>query len=187
MSPLLQTITDTEEPVIEQLSGDILHKDMFYSPSNGYMNVSQMLADISLFIDEDPQSYYTLIIGTDSQAKHVNGNPEIDFVSAIVIYRRRRGARYFLRKEKQHKKPVLRDKIYTETMMSLDLAKVLVPLVQKLISPDKYDLEIHIDVGNVGPTRAMIKEVVGMVTGSGYVAKTKPDSWGASSVADKHT
>jgi len=33
----------------------------------------------------------------------------------------------------------------------------------------------------------MIKEVVGMVTGNGFTAKTKPDSYGASKVADKHT
>ena len=85
------------------------------------------------------------------------------------------------------KHPVLRDKIYTETLMSLDVAQKIVPEIRAKISPDKYDLEIHIDVGPVGPTREMIKEVVGMVNGSGFVAKTKPNSWGASSVADKHT
>ena len=94
---------------------------------------------------------------------------------------------YFWKKEKKFQKPVLRDKIYTETLMSLDLAQKIVPLVRKLISPAKYDLEIHIDVGSLGPTREMIREVVGMVTGNGFTAKTKPDSWGASSVADKHT
>ena len=71
--------------------------------------------------------------------------------------------------------------------MSLKLAESLVPQIRKRISPAKYDLEIHIDVGPLGPTREMIREVVGMVTGNGYKAKTKPDSWGASSVADKHT
>jgi predicted RNase H-related nuclease YkuK (DUF458 family) len=81
----------------------------------------------------------------------------------------------------------LRDKIYTETLMSLNLAEKLVPGVRKMISPVNYDLEIHIDVGSLGQTRTMIREVVGMVTGNGYVAKTKPESWGASSVADKHT
>jgi len=50
-----------------------------------------------------------------------------------------------------------------------------------------YALEIHIDVGEVGPTREMIKEVVGMVTGSGFTAKTKPEAYGAASVADKYT
>ena len=84
-------------------------------------------------------------------------------------------------------KLVLRDRIYKETSISLDFAQVVVPEIRKRISPSKYDLEIHIDVGPVGPTREIIREVVGMVSGSGYVAKTKPDSWGASSVADKHT
>ena len=71
--------------------------------------------------------------------------------------------------------------------MSLDCAQLIVPEIRKLISPAKYDLEIHIDVGPLGPTREMIREVVGMVNGNGFTAKTKPDSWGASKVADKHT
>jgi predicted RNase H-related nuclease YkuK (DUF458 family) len=33
----------------------------------------------------------------------------------------------------------------------------------------------------------MIKEVVGMVAGNGYRAKTKPESFGAFAVADKFT
>ena len=70
--------------------------------------------------------------------------------------------------------------------MSLNLAQEIVPDIRKAVSPAKYDLEIHIDVGALGPTRDMIKEVVGMVSGNGFTAKTKPDSWGASSVADKH-
>lgn len=71
--------------------------------------------------------------------------------------------------------------------MSLELAESLVPSLRSAVSPAKYDLEIHIDVGALGPTREMIREVVGMVNGNGYKARTKPESWGASSVADKHT
>ena len=51
----------------------------------------------------------------------------------------------------------------------------------------KYNLEIHVDIGEHGDTRDMIKEVVGMVTGNGFVAKTKPQAYAASYVADKHT
>ena len=159
----------------------------FYSPSKGSMAVSEVIGEIGHFVDEEPSSFYSLIIGTDSQAHMLNGKAEIDFVSAIIIYRKGRGARYFWMKEKVVKKPILREKIYTETQMSLDLAGKIVPEVRKIIPPAKYDLEIHIDVGPLGPTRDMIREVVGMVTGNGYVAKTKPESWGASSVADKHT
>jgi len=71
--------------------------------------------------------------------------------------------------------------------MSLDFAENVVPKLRAIISHAKYDLEIHIDVGALGPTRDMIREVVGMVNGNGFTAKTKPESWGASSVADKHT
>lgn len=159
----------------------------FYSPSQGYLSSKKMVQEIADFVDSDPASFYSLVIGTDSQAKRVNGKAEIDFVTAVVIHRKGRGARYFLKKEKHFKKPILRDKIYTETMISLSTAQKLVPNLRQAVSPAKYDLEIHIDVGPLGPTREMIKEVVGMVSGNGFVAKTKPESWGASSVADKHT
>lgn len=162
-------------------------KNGFYSPSIGALTVEKMVSEISNFVSEEPDSFYRLVIGTDSQAKNTNGNSEIDFVTAIVIHRKGRGARYFWKKKKIEMKPILRDKIYTETLLSLETAQELVPDLRRAVTPAKYDLEIHIDVGPLGPTRDMIKEVVGMVTGNGYVAKTKPESWGASNVADKHT
>ena len=159
----------------------------FLSPSKGSVEISEMISEIASFVEEEPSKFYSLIIGTDSQSHSLNGKAEIDYVTAIVVYRQGRGARYFWKKEKRLQKPVLREKIYTETLMSLDIAQKIVPEVRKKVSPAKYDLEIHIDVGSLGPTRDMIREVVGMVNGNGFVAKTKPDSWGASSVADKHT
>jgi len=162
-------------------------KLLFNSPNGSTYNIVDLVREIKSFIDEDPYSFYSLIIGTDSQAKRINGESEINFVTAVVIYRKKRGAKYYWRKEREVKKLVLREKIYTETSISLETASLLVPEVRKVISPVKYDLEIHIDVGPLGQTRTMIKEVVGMVTGNGYIAKTKPESWGASKVADKHT
>ncbi len=164
-----------------------LDKNGFYSPSKGSLTVRKMLKEISDFVGEDPHSFYSLVIGTDSQIKNINGKGECDFVTAIVIHRKGKGARYFWKKDKVHKAPVLRDKIYSETTRSLETAHELVPSLRRMVSPAKYDLEIHIDVGSLGKTREMIREVVGMVNGNGFVAKTKPESWGASSVADKHT
>ena len=168
----------------------------FQSPSSGIVSTTQMVRDITEFVNTDPTNFYRLVIGTDSQAKRINGEGEIDFVTAIVVHRIGKGAKYYWRKEKKPlkfpadtflKAKLLRDKIYTETLMSLDVAQLLVPLVRKNISPKKYDMEIHIDVGSIGPTREMIKEVVGMVNGNGFTAKTKPESWGASTVADRYT
>ena len=159
----------------------------FISPTRGEVSVDGMVSSISEFVKEDPGKFYRLVIGTDSQARSVDSKHEIDYVTAIVIHRTGRGARYFWKKQKEQKVPHLRDKIYTETLMSLAVAQELVPTLRKAITPAKYDLEIHIDVGPLGPTREMIREVVGMVNGNGFVAKTKPESWGASTVADKHT
>lgn len=168
-------------------NGHLEVSDIYTSPTTGMVAVPEMVQEIAKFVDEDPAGFYSLVIGTDSQARKVDGHDEIDFVTAIVVYRKGRGAKYYWRKTKLNKKPILRDKIYTETLMSLEIAQNIVPMIREKISPTKYDFEIHIDVGPLGPTREMIKEVVGMVNGNGFVAKTKPNSWGASSVADKHT
>jgi len=161
-------------------------KDLFYNPTQGELSLDEVIGEISSFIKYEPADFYRVVIGTDSQARRVNGKAEIDFVSAIVVHRTGRGARYFYNKTKKFIRPVLRDKIYTETLMSLELAQTLVPKLRSKVSPGKYDFEIHIDVGPLGPTRDMIREVVGMVNGNGFKAKTKPESWGASCVADKH-
>ena len=159
----------------------------FFSPSKGALPVSEMISEVANFVDEDPSSFYRLVIGTDSQEKRVNGSTEVNYVTAIVIHRQGKGARYFWKKIRRNgKTPQLRDKIYSETLMSLDIAQEIVPQIRKKVSPAKYDLEIHIDVGPLGPTREMIREVVGMVRGNGFTAKTKPESWGASTVADRH-
>jgi len=159
----------------------------FESPTLGARSVNQMLHDISEIVKEDPDSFYRLIIGTDSLVKVVNNTKQCDFVTAVVVHKVGSGARYFWRKEKLYRAPSLREKIYTETLTSLKTANEIVPELKLLLSGAHYELEIHIDVGHVGPTREMIREVVGMVTGNGYTAKTKPESWAASTVADKYT
>ncbi len=159
----------------------------YTSPSKGELTPASTISEISEFINEEPERFYRIVIGSDSQVRRSNGKSEIDFVTAVIVHREGSGARYFWKKEKENRAPLLREKIYKETSLSLTAASELVPIIRDKISPSKYDFEIHIDVGPLGPTRDMIKEVVGMVQGNGFKAKTKPESWGASSVADKHT
>ena len=161
-------------------------KGIFTSPTKGELTIGEVVSEIVGFIGDDPDVGYTLVIGTDSQVRRENGVQEVDFVTAIVIHREGKGGRYFWQKERKGHINSLRQKIMTETFHSLELAQSFVPILNdNLVAP--YNLEIHIDVGEVGPTREMIKEGVGMVTGNGFVAKTKPESYGASTVADKYT
>jgi predicted RNase H-related nuclease YkuK (DUF458 family) len=162
-------------------------KDIFLSPTKGKMTIGKMVEELVAFMREEPDYFYRLVIGTDSKTGKPNPKEMIDFVTAVVIHRKGKGGRYFWQKNKVGKIGSLRDKIYTETLLSIQLAEKLVPDLTKKLNGERYKLEIHIDVGDVGPTREMIQEVVGMVTGNGFTAKTKPESYGAFVVADKHT
>lgn len=165
-----------------------MDEKIFNNPSLGRVTIPQLISEITAFVAEDRKANYKLVIGTDSHSKKENGKSWIDFVTAVIIHRIGKGGRYFWYKERQEKVVSLRHKIFTETMLSLEMAQILVPRIKEsLAGIAPYDLEIHIDVGEVGPTREMIKEVVGMVSGNGYVAKIKPEGFGAYIVADKHT
>ena len=165
-----------------------MNDGVFNSPSKGKLNLDQFVGEVVIFMAEDRKADYKLIIGSDSHTRGENGVRTIDFVTAIVIHRIGKGGRYFWHKVRKEKIFSLREKIYEETTLSLMMAEIIVPILKEaIIGLAPYELEIHIDVGEGGPTREMIKEVVGMVTGSGYIAKTKPESYGAYVVADKHT
>ncbi len=163
----------------------------FESLTHGQLSIDEVLQMIKDFLEENPKSEYSLVIGTDSH--EITGNEprsrKINLVTAILVHRKGFGGKYFWNRKSAGNIHSLREKIYAETMTSLGFASTFVPLLKKKLngqSPN-YNLEIHIDVGEHGDTREMIKEVVGMVTGSGFVAKTKPYAYGASYVADKHT
>ena len=162
-------------------------KDTFISPTNGEMAIDEMVDRLVSFIRQEKDNFYSLVIGTDSKSGKPNIKEEIGFITAIVIYRKGKGGCYFWQRNKIDKIGSLRDKIYTETLLSIKMAEKLVPQFTKRLNGERYKLEIHIDVGDAGPTREMIKEVVGMVNGNGFTAKTKPESYGAFVVADKHT
>ena len=152
------------------------------------MALDQVVSEISDYLHSDPSSQYRLVIGSDSHDRTEQHKKFTNFVTAVVVHRVGKGGRYFWANGVKSRTNTLREKIYQETLLSLDLAKTLVPMInQSLNGTNNWELEIHIDVGRTGETRHMIKEVVGMVVGSGYSAKTKPESYAASSIADKHT
>ncbi len=161
---------------------------MFISPTKGKRSSETLIEDIVQYIEADPEQFYRLIIGSDSHVHCNNGEKSLKLVTAIVIHKIGFGGKYFWQAKKLNNPHSIRDKIYAETFASLKTAQDFLPQINNRLNGNgHYELEIHIDVGRVGETRDMIKEVVGMVTGSGFVAKTKPDSYGASKIADKHT
>jgi predicted RNase H-related nuclease YkuK (DUF458 family) len=154
----------------------------FRSPTYGALDFDGVIDRLLEYMGVAPGLEYELIIGTDSMPS----GKDAEFVSAIVVHRKNAGGIYFWSKRHGTELHTLRQRIFQEALYSLRLAE---QLIEKLKEKDIIDfrLTIHVDVGPNGETKQMIHEVVGMIRGSGFEVKTKPDSYGASSVADRHT
>lgn len=155
---------------------------LFHSPTKGPLSYDRLVKDLLDFVSEEPHAKYKLIVGTDS---HTRAN-DVCFVSAIVVHRLGKGARFYYRRRHQQKIRSLRQKIFYETAISLSLAEKLATSLADT-GAEALNVEIHLDVGEQGETRELIREVVGMVVGSGFQAAIKPNSYGASKVADRYT
>lgn len=163
---------------------------MYFNTSLGLkLNTQQVIAEIIRFMQEDDKRRYKIVIGTDSERNEDN---TADFVTAIVVHRVGNGGRYFWRKidegrlaEEKTKFHTLRDRIINEVLLSLEVAKEVLVILKDL-GASNFDFEIHADVGEKGETKTMIAEVVGMIRAYNFEARTKPNSYGASKVADRH-
>lgn len=155
----------------------------FVNPTRGALTLEQVVDDMIAFVRNAPDDQYRVIIGSDSQTKPGKGTTT--FVTAIIIHRIGKGARYYFYRLPQCAIRSLRQRIYTEASMSLETCGELTKLLQE--RKQEWNLEIHVDVGEKGATKALIKEVIGWITQSGYRATIKPDAFGASKVADRYT
>ncbi len=156
---------------------------MFHSPTYGSVELPQVRERILAFLAADPESNYQLVVGTDSQPHNGAG---VDFVTTIVVHRVGHGGIYFWKRIVHKKKYVLRQRMYEEATMSLEMAETVIGLLHK-DGITRYDVQIHVDIGQYGKTREMITEIVGMIRGSGYDVRIKPESYAASKVADRYT
>ncbi len=160
-----------------------LHFNDFRSPTHGVLDFDQVLIKLLEYAGTEPSLEYELIIGTDSMPQASNS---AEFVSAIVVHRKNRGGIYFWSKRHETSMNSLRQRIFQEALYSLRLAEQLIERLKEKNILD-FNLTIHVDVGPNGETKKMLQEIVGMIKGSGFAVKTKPESYGASSVADRHT
>jgi len=156
---------------------------MFNTPYGLKLNITQVAEEITRFMKANPQSRYKIVIGSDSDGFEPANL--IDFVTAIVVCRVGNGGRYFWRRTELGKFHTLRGRIIQEVMLSLKTAQEILDVLKTMEASD-FDFEIHADIGEKGETKTMISEVVGMIRANNFEARTKPDSYAASNVADRH-
>ncbi len=162
--------------------------DLTFMSSVGVkFSATQVAREIVNFMLAEPSCDYKITLGTDS----LRGlGTSADFVTAIVVHRVGRGARYFWRRIDLENFHTLRDRIMREVLISLEVAHNFIDKLENEVSgvvvKPRYDFEIHIDVGDNGATKVMIQELVGMIRANNFEARTKPFSYAASNVADRH-
>ncbi len=149
-----------------------------------------MIKEIFAYMSEKPEKFYDIVVGCDSSS-----GEEPNFPIVIVVLRKGLGGRFFI---KNVKYPALNNKkfynwkqrILEEVFLSCQLALFLRENIKETLKsfsviPNYQFKYIHADVGENGQTRDMIKEVVGLIRGTGFEPKIKPESYVASTVADR--
>lgn len=167
-------------------------EDIFNSAYGIKRSLPELAQDIICFMQAEPLKKYRVTIGTDSQK---NSEDKVDFVTAVVVHRVGSGGRYFWRRLDYGKFHTLRDRIIKEVLLSLEVGQLMLTELKNLLPASgpgaenvpEWDFEIHADVGEGGATRSLIQEVVGMIRAYNFEPITKPQSYAASNVADRHT
>ena len=166
---------------------DLFLNEKFYSPTKGSLSLPEVLEEMVVYMQEEPHKKYEVIVGCDSSA-----TTDPTFPVVIVVLRKKAGGRFFLRRIHYPARPFpsRRQRILEEVLLSCQLALLLRENFGQfaLRHGVTYDFQyIHADIGENGITRDMIKEVTGLIRGNGFEPKIKPESFAASSVADRYS
>ena len=161
---------------------------MFKSPTYGKLDFDRIPDKILKFYTDHLkyESPMQIIIGTDSQNFDTT-----KIVSVIAVICEGHGGIFFYEITKQ---PLIRDvrtKLHVETNDSLRVAQALVEILEgSKVYEEMYlscPIAIHIDAGNStsGKTSELIPELVGWIKACGYDCSVKPESFVASTIADR--
>jgi hypothetical protein len=159
----------------------------FYNPTRGNLTLGEAIKELVYYMAEKPEKFYDIIVGCDSSSQE-----EPQFPVVLVILRQGEGGRFFIKKINYfHDKKFFNwhQRILEEVLLSCEFALYLRENLKNQI-PSFLNWEfryIHADVGENGATKDMIKEVIGLIRGNGFEPKIKPESFVASTVADRYS
>ena len=156
------------------------------SPTHGEVSMNQIANLILDYLDVHKHEKNHIVIGTDSQ-----NFSDTKVVVVIAIYTEGKGGKFFYEISRIKRITNVSQKLHMETGMSLDYADKLIEQLD--IAGIERDLDyeknctigIHVDAGNNGPSGTVIPEITGWIKSMGYDVTVKPDSFVASSIADR--
>ena len=133
-----------------------------------------LLSDIS-----QTSEHLKFFIGSDSHST----TKKTIFSVVLVMLKKGKGGMGYYKRIIENNTLTTQQRLFQETYYAVELATKNNPLLESI----GYKIEeIHTDL-NPNPnfmSSTMINQCLGYIKGMGFIGKTKPDSWAASSVAD---
>lgn len=163
-------------------------KIKFYNPTVGNLTFEGVVDEVINYFLSSPKSNFEIVVGCDSSSEDYPYFPVV-----LVVRKIGEGGRFFLYKMYYSKKFYnFHQRILQEVYLSCELALKFREEILKRIKKNNLKINyqfqyIHADVNENGQTRDMVKEVIGLIRSNGFEAKIKPESFAASSIADKFT
>lgn len=154
----------------------------YNSITYGRLTEQQVFERIAEEIKGITNADFAITVGTDSQT-----HSKTKVVNVIAIHHIGRGGKFFYNISYTKRMNDVRQKVYNETMESIEVAK---RLTEFLFSRDlDFQVVIHVDIGESkkGKTRDLINEIMGWVNAEGFEFQYKPFSSTASTIADRIT
>lgn len=157
------------------------------SPTYGPMTIHEIVDRVIEYIKEDEDAEYEIAVGTDSQ-----NHDRTKIVLALVVRRIGKGGIFFFQTTYLKLIKNVREKLIKETQMSLELADTFLKILEDKFDNEEFDYtsykikyQVHVDAGYHGKTSELIPELMAWVRGCGYDVSVKPESFAASSIANK--
>lgn len=152
----------------------------FKSPSKGLMDKLQVFAEMERVISLAPGEYH-IIVGADSQLR----SKSTSFVIAISFIHTGHGGTFYYQQFLEPRISSLQQRIYTEAFYAVGLASELREYFKSRSMT--VPIRLHFDIGENGPTMKFVKRILHLADMNDFEACVKPNSYGASVVADKFT
>lgn len=178
------------------MKGQILVSNMeFQNLMEKEMSFAQVFSRIIRFMKINPRGNYRLMVGTDSQVHH----DYTLFITGIVIQNEGKGAWACIKKEVYTRRMdhlherISKETSLTEEVVSLfteerknEMIDIVLPFIYQGAS---FTMEGHLDIGagKRNKTKIYVEEMMARIESMGLEPKIKPDSFVASSYANRFT
>lgn len=164
--------------------------DFLISPTYGHLPFEKMVEILKKNIISNSDCDHEIIVGSDSQSHGSQKNGVTKYVLVVALHNVGHGGIFFYYTWKDTIAHNIRQKLTTETRMSLLCANKLLDAFDSLSVQDNFDytqihFSIHVDAGYDGKSKELIPELVGWIHNEGWDCETKPDSFVASTIADR--